>query len=152
MRPILSAIVLSGACVAFGLGCEARPGFYPNQDPTLREPIKTLRADGSQRLYPSEAPRVKGIAARAQIGYMSKTIDVANLGDEDWKDVEVWVNETYVCFLPIVQHGVLKSIPFNALFDREGNYIPRNSSTFIVQSVEVYIGGKLYEVKTQLPH
>lgn len=151
MRAILpSTGLLAVMCGALSLGCEAKPGILPNADPNLRKPIKTIRADGVQRAYPSEAPRAKGLAGRAQVGYMAKNVDVANFGDEDWTDVEIWVNETYVCHLPKIEAGVAKSIPFDALFDREGNHVPNRK--LIVDTVEVYMGGKLYDLKVGLPH
>lgn len=134
------------------LGCESRPGYYPNQDLSLRKPIRTIRADSVQRIYPAEAARVKGIAARSQVGYMAKTVDVANLTDTDWTEVEVWVNETYVCYLPKIEAGVLKSIPWDALYDRDAKTLPKESHNFVVNTVEVYMGGKLYEVPVRLAY
>lgn len=127
-------------------GCEARPGLLPNKDASLRRPTAVIRADGAQRIYPSEAPRLKGLAARSQIGYMAKTVEVANLSTDEWENVEVWVNGQYVVYLPRIERGVLKSIPWDALYDREGKHLPKDSRTFVVNTVEVFMGGSLYDV------
>lgn len=141
--------MLAGAVVGLlgsAGGCEETPGYYPNQDLTLRRPVKEIRADAAQRIYPVDAAKVKNLPVRARIGYMAKTVDVVNLTDTDWTDVEVWVNGQWVCHLPRMEAGVLKSIPWNAFYDREGKSLPRESQSFVVSQVEVYMGGKLYAV------
>jgi hypothetical protein len=139
-------------------GCN-EPGYYPNQDPALRKPKPALRADATQRLYPAEASRVKGLAIRAQIGYMARTVDVANLTDQDFANVEIWVNGQYVCYLPKMEKGVLKSIPWDALYDREGKHPPTEgpaARAFVVNTVELYTdmgnGAKLYDVPVSVAY
>lgn len=122
---LLAALLLTG--------CKDTPGFYPNAEPALRNSVGSYRTDAAQRIYPTEAPRGSNLVARAQIGYVVKAVDVANLSTADWDNVEVWVNKQYVCFLPKMQAGRLKSIPFDALFDRNGQHIPRDSRTFVVE-------------------
>lgn len=152
----MSRMVFAGAVVVgLGLltaGCTEKPGYYPNQDPALRKPVVAYRADAAQRIYPTNATRVRGLAARSQIGYMAKTVDVANLSAEDFENVEVWVNGKYVCFLPRIEKGVLKSIPFDALYNREGQHIPKDSRTFVVETVELYMGEKLYDLVVQIAY
>lgn len=149
---VLAAGLVLLAGVGLAGGCTEKPGYYPNRDPALRRPVVSLRADAAGRIYPSEATRVRGLAARSQIGYMAKTVDVVNLSGEDFENVEVWVNGRYVCFLPVIERGVLKSIPYDAMFDREGNAIPKESRTFVVETVELYMGGKLYDLVTQIAY
>jgi len=140
-----AALVALGAVLAGG--CTDTPGMLRNQDASLRRPTSVIRADAAQRVYPSEAPRVRGLASRSQIGYMAKTVEVANLSTEDWENVEVWVNKQFVVFLPRIEKGTLRAIPFDAMFDRDGRHIPKNSRTFVVETVEVFMGGKLHDVK-----
>lgn len=128
-------------------GCTNQPGMLPNQDATLRKPVWVIRADAAQRAYPAEATRVRGLVARSQIGYMAKTVEVANLSTEDWENVEIWVNKEFVVFLPKIEKGTLRAVPFDAMFNREGKHIPTDSRTFVVETVEVFMGGKLYDVK-----
>lgn len=78
---------------------------------------------------------------------MAKTVDVANLSTEDWENIEVWVNKEFVVFLPKIEQGTLRSIPFDAMFNRQGQHLPKDSRTFVVETVEVFMGGKLYDVK-----
>ena len=141
-----------GAMAMALAGCHDTPGFYPNQDVALRKPIGNYRMDAARRTYPADAPRVRGLAARSQIGYVVKAVDVANLSDEDWNEVEVWVNKQYVCYLPRMEKGVLKSIPFDALYDGDGHHVPTGSRTFIVETVEVFFGGKLYDMPVRVAY
>lgn len=156
------AVILGGAVVGAivggGMGCD-EPGYYPNQDPALRKSRTALRADSTQRLYPADASRVKGLAIRSQIGYMARTVDVANLTDQDFANVEVWVNGQYVCYLPKMEKGVLKSIPWDALYDREGKHLPTDGAgvrSFVVNTVELYMdnggGAKLYDVPVSVAY
>jgi hypothetical protein len=140
---ILAFAAMSVAVV----GCRETPGLLRNQDPVLRQPKTVLRADAARRTYPSEAARVQGLAARSQIGYMAKTVEVANLSDADWDSVEVWVNKQYVVFLPKIEARALRAIPFDAMYDQSGQHLPTESRTFVVETVEVFMGGKLYDIK-----
>lgn len=138
--------VLTLAAVALG-GCAQKPSLIPNQDPALRRTKAEFRADAATRVYPANAPRGRNLESRSQIGYMAKRVDVANLSQTDWQNVEVWVNQRYVVFLPRIERGTLRSIPFTALFDNQGNHIPTDSRTFVVETVEVLIDGQLYDIK-----
>lgn len=142
------SVILLGAALV--IGCAPRPGVVPNSDPALNKPVASYRTAAAQKIYPSEAPRVKNLAARASVGYAAKTVDVANLTAEDWTDLEVWVNGEYVVALPKIDKGTLRSIPWDALFDRNGNHLPTRSHDFVVRTVEVYMGGKVYEIPIRL--
>lgn len=133
--------------LAAGAACAAKPSLLPNRDPALRRTVAEFRADAATRSYPADAPRGRGLEARSQIGYMAKRVDLANLSQQDWENVEVWVNRQYVVFLPRIERGTLRSIPFTALFDRDGNHMPTNSRTFVVETVEVLLDGQLYDIR-----
>lgn len=146
----MAGVVVAAATAAVGGaggGCAAQPSLLPNPDPALRRTVAEFRADAATRSYPAEAPRGRGLEARSQIGYMAKRVDVANLSQQDWQNIEVWVNRRYVVFLPRIERGTLRSIPFTALFDREGNHMPTDSRTFVVETVEVLLDGQLYDIK-----
>lgn len=148
---MLKKMMVIGLGVAAFVGCKDKPGYYPNRDEYLRKPVSMIRADGSKRIYPSEAPRGRDLVARSQVGYMAKTVDVANLSSEDWGEFEIWVNGQYVVDVPGLKAGELTSVPWDALYDREGKHPPRDSRTFLVSTVEVYKDGKLYDVRVMIP-
>src|ERR1043165_6030897 len=80
-------------------GCEAQPTLFPNPDPELRLSCKQLAADASQRFpYRANLPHASEPRARAQVAYELKRIEIVNFSDQDWENVEVWVNRKYVCF------------------------------------------------------
>lgn len=147
---LAAAGLAAGGWMAAGVlavGCAARPSLLPNVDPALRRTVAELRADAATRSYPADAPRGRGLAARSQIGYMAKRVDVANLSQTDWQNVEVWVNRRYVVFLPRIEAGTLRSIPFTALYDRDGQHLPTDSRTFVVETVEVLVDGQLHDLR-----
>jgi len=132
-------------------GCAGRPSILPNTDKNLRKTSAQFAADAAKRQpYKSDAPRGGTIAARAQVGYMLDRLEVVNLSDTDWSNVEIWVNKKYVLFLPIMEKGKLKALPFQMLFDDGGNSFPTDNNKIRVETVEILKDGKLYDVTTKL--
>ena len=74
----------------------------------------------------------------------------ANLSQEEWDNVEVWVNRNYVVFLPKMEPNKLKTLNFQMLFDEKGNYFPLDNKKVLVDKVEVYRDGKMYDVPVRL--
>lgn len=109
-------------------------------DAAKRGPFSTTRPVGAE----AEAP------ARAEVGYGLKRLSIVNLSNEDWTNVEVWVNRQYVCFVPNMEKGVLKRIDFTMLFNDKGQHFPRNNATIRIEQVDIVKDGKVYPVKTQL--
>jgi hypothetical protein len=132
-------------------GCAQRPPMLLANDPALRKPSVELAADAVKRFpYKADAERGGEAVGRAQVGYSLNVIEILNRSDMDWTDVEVWVNKSYVVFLPKIETGKLKRIPFLALFNDAGKNFPTNNKEARVQTVEVFHGGKMYELKVQL--
>jgi len=132
-------------------GCAGRTELMPNSEPALRKTPPQFAADAAKRFpYHADAPRAGDAQARAQIGYGVERIEVVNHSTEDWKDVELWVNRTYVIHLPVMQKGVLKSIPFQAIFNDQGQCYPSDFRKNHIETLEVYKDGALYQVATQL--
>jgi hypothetical protein len=133
------------------LGCAGRTELIPNSDPALRRKPPEFAADAARRHpYKADAPRGGEAAARAQIGYSADRLEVVNLSDQEWTEVEVWVNQDYVVFVPVMQPGKLKSIPFQALYDGYGHAFPTDNRKNLVNKLELYHDGKMYDVKLQL--
>jgi hypothetical protein len=143
------------ACVlcASIFGCAQRPELLPNSDPALNKRSTELAADAAKRFpYNSDAPRGGTAKGRCQVGYTLNKLEIANQSDADWKDVEVWVNQSYVVHLPVLKAHAQKvtSIPFQAIFNDKGRSFPTNNSKVLVDKVEVYYGGTMYDVPKQL--
>jgi hypothetical protein len=132
-------------------GCAGRPALLPNPDPTLDKPSTVFAADAVKRFpYKSDAPRGGEAVARAQVGYTLNRLDIVNLSDEDWSDVEVWVNQGYVVHVPLMKAHELKRLNFQMLYNDNGQYFPVDNSKVLVKSVELYRDGKMYTVPVQL--
>ena len=144
--PALTAIALIVAGCAGG-----RPALIPNPDKNLRKASAQFAADAAVRHpYKSEAPRGGEAVARSQVGYSLDRLDLVNLSADEWQDVEVWVNQKYVVHLPRIEPNTLKIINFQMLYDDKGNYFPTNNKKVLVNKVEVFKDGKMYDVPVRL--
>src|SRR5947207_9463157 len=104
-------------------GCAGRPSLIPNSDKNLRRTSAQFAADAAKRHpYKANAPRGGEAVARAEIGYMLKQITIVNLSPETWNDVELWVNQKYVVFVPVMEPNKLKTLNFQMMYDDQGNY------------------------------
>jgi len=158
MKPLFNTLVsASGICLGFAAlvaGCAGRPSLLPNSDPTLRKTSTEFAVDSAKRFpYKSNAPQAGDAIGRAQVGYMMHTIEIANNSSDTWKNVEVWVNQKYVVFIPEMPPHVLKSLPFQMIYDDQGHYFPtenRKENDTLVRKVEIYTDDKMYNVPLQL--
>jgi hypothetical protein len=134
---------------AFAFGCADKPTIFPPSDPNLRRTSAEFAADAAKRHpYKADAPRGGQAVARAQVDYMADEIDVINLSKEDWENVEVWVNQNYVVFLPTMPAGKLEPISFKMLYDDSGKTFP--TKHVMVDKLELYRGGKMYDCTVKL--
>jgi hypothetical protein len=146
---IRRAVLLLAASTA--LGCAGRASFLPNPDPQLRKSSAQFAADAAKRHpYKSDAPRGGEAPSRAQVGYVLDRLEVVNLSDDDWKDVEVWVNQQYVVSIPDMQPGSLKQFNFQMLYDEKGNSFTTDNTETRIKSVELYHDGRMCSVPLQL--
>ena len=146
-----NSIVMMSAAIGLGLlaGCAGRPSLLPNSDPNLRLNSAQLAADGAKRHpFKSEAPKAGNALATAQFDTTFATVQILNYGDEDWHDVEVWVNQKYVVFIPQIDKDkkLVKTIPFQMLFDDSGNWFSTNGGKNPIASIEILRDGKMYNV------
>ena len=119
LRRCAASVVVLGLAVV--CGCADRPTILDNPDPALRLSSSELRGDALARFpYKQEAPKSKEIGARAQVAYPLNRMEMVNFSGKDWENVEVWVNQKYVCHVPKWQSGQLKEIHFPMLFDEKG--------------------------------
>jgi hypothetical protein len=145
-RFVFAAVICTGTALT---GCARHQELLPIRDPHLRKSGSEFAADAATRHpYPAEAPRAGEAHARAQVAYMLKRIEIANLSGQDWLGVELWVNRNYVVHLPVWEAGTLKKINFQMIYDDQGRHLP-TSRTF-VENVELLHNGQLYSVTTRV--
>ena len=136
-------------------GCNASvSSLLPNSDPALRKSAPEFAADAAKRHpYKADAPRGGEAPARASVNYASDVIQLANFADEDWRDVELWVNKTYVVRLAKLDKGAdrVKTVNFWMLADAGGRPFPTNnlSTESQVYRVELLRDGTMYDVRAQ---
>jgi len=151
MKKSLTIALLGGLGLA--AGCAGRPSLVPNSDPNLRRTSAQFAADAARRHpYKADAPRGGAAMGRAEYNLLMGTLQVLNYSDEDWDNVEIWVNRKYVCWLPKIEKGKqrVKTINFQMLYDDAGNYFWTNGGKTPVEQVELYKNGKMYSIDTYL--
>lgn len=147
------ACCFGALAIAMLAGCEGRPALIPNSDPALNKTSTQFAADAAKRFpYPGNSARTGDAPGRAEIDLMMAQLQVLNSGDDDWKDVDIWVNATYVCHVPLIPKGKLtvKTIAFGMLFDARGNSFSTEGGKNPVNRVEVARNGKLYAIPMRL--
>jgi hypothetical protein len=139
--------------IAMAGGCAGRPALIPVSDPDLKKSSAEFASDAAKRTYPAEAPRGGDAAAQAEIdhGWLNR-IKLVNLSDQDWQDVDLWVNQKYVVHLGHWPKGQLKKVNFQMLYDAGGKSFPINNGNKgpVVQTVELAREGKVYAVPAKL--
>jgi hypothetical protein len=147
-RPLHRAL----ACVVFvGIvaGCTNQPGLFPNSDPRLRKTSTQFAADAARRHYEADAPTTTPTYAQAQIDYQTKNISLENLTDTDWTNVEVWIDQKFVLFIPVMEKQTAKSLTFDMFFDSDGNFFTEYGQTPLKPTIDIYRDGKLF---TSIPY
>ena len=150
------AILLGLGFLTAGFGCDGRASLIPNKDESLRKTSTAFAADAAQRTYPADAPKGGDAVGRVEVSYGIKAMELANLSEEDWNNVEVWVNHEYVVFVPLIPkkkdgEGV-RHLNFQMLYNKKGEHLPIGliNSSIRVDKVEILRDGKLYNVPFQL--
>jgi len=143
----------SKLCIAIALGlsagCAGRPSLLPNTDENLRKTSTQFAADAAKRHpYKADAPRGGDAEATVQYNPTFARFDILNYSTSDWHDVELWINQNYVVFIPLLQKNKerVESLPFQMLFDESGNYFTTDGGKNPVKNVEIYRDGKMYTV------
>jgi hypothetical protein len=150
-----AALFLIAILLALLGGCEGRVSLFPNADPELRKAPPEFAADAAKRFpYKANAAVAVEAAGRASVDYGLDVLQLTNISDEDWNNVELWINKQYVLFLPKVEKGAqsIKTLNFQMFFNDRGQSFPTNNipADNQVHSVEVLRDGKLYAIRTQL--
>jgi hypothetical protein len=129
------------------IGCAGRPALIPVSDPDLKKTSAEFAADAAKRSYKPEAARGGDAQAQAEVNHgMFNRIEAINLSEENWNNVELWVNGQYVVHLANWPAKQLKKVNFQMLFDNNGKSFPIDNKTVRVQKIEVERDGKFYNV------
>lgn len=130
------------------VGCTTRPPFMTNADPALRKSSAQFAADAAHRHYEADAPKGGFANGRAEVDYGIHRITIANSSNEDWDNVELWLNHEYVVFIPKVPANAARSesMNFQYIFDQHGNSFPTNSLETPINSVDLFMNGKMYSL------
>jgi len=136
-------------------GCEGRVSLFPNSDPELRKTPPEFAADAAKRFpYKASASAAGEASGRASVDYGLDVIQVTNISDDDWTNVELWINKQYVVFIPKLEKGAqsVKTLNFQMIFNDKGQSFPTNNIPLDnqVHTVELLRDGKLYAVRCQL--
>ena len=140
------------AC-GFLVGCEGRPSLVPNSDPALQRTSTQFAADAAHRFpYPAAAPREGDAKGRVEVDLMLGTLQLLNYSNEDWTDIDIWVNQSYVCHLPKISRSKEKveTINFQMLYNNSGDFFWTDGGKAPIKQVEIYRDGKLYRVPLAL--
>jgi hypothetical protein len=145
---LFSLLIL--ASLLLGLGCAGRPSLIPNREPALRKTSTQFAADAAKRHpYRDDVPHAGEAVARAELDYMLNEVVVANLSQEDWQDVELWLNKKYVVHVPKMTRGTQVNLPFQMLYDDAGNSLP-TSNIMKTAHLEAKMDGKIYDIPVRL--
>ena len=157
-RASLTGMAAWMICLGLG-GCGNSPSVFSNSDPYLKGKEMTYFAsDAGRRTYPADAPKgeAKEAPARAQVRYKPwNEVGIVNLSaTDDYKDVEIWVNQKYVIFLPRMEKKAPEPkytrIDFKMIYDRTGKFFETSDEQPRISKLEMFTGGKLYQVPIEI--
>jgi hypothetical protein len=147
----LVAAVMSVMCLPLLGGCQGTGALIPPKDPDLKKTAAQFAADAAKRTYPAEAPRGGDAQAQASVDHgVFNRIEMLNLSDDNWTDLEVWVNGTWVFHVSNWPAHSLKKVNFATLFDRDGKPFPMDNKSVRVNKIEILREGKVYDVPMKL--
>lgn len=152
MKKCVGAMAACGISL-LGLGCAGRPALLPNYDPDLRKTSAQFAAAAVKlHPYPDVAPRGGEALGRSMIDYTFKTVEIINYSDDDWTNVQLWINKGYVVGVPKIAKGKDRTtlLNFQMFYDDAGNYFVTDFGKKRVDTLEMFRDGKLYTIKLGL--
>src|ERR1700722_20961280 len=153
------ALCLCSSVVAVGLflfasGCTSRPSFVrsANADPARRKSNAEFAQDASLPQYESNASPAGAANGGAVIDYGFHYLSLVNSSNQDWINVEIWVNQKYVIMIPKISANAAQAeiVSFDMIYDSHGASFPTDSAKTPITSVEVFDSGKMFSLMTQL--
>ena len=135
--------------VALAAGCASGDRRWnPNPELSLQKKPAEYAAYAAEQVYPADATRAEGSPVLAEVDYGYDVVNLVNVGEEDWNDVNVWVNQQFVVKLGSLPVRVQRGVNFHALYDREGLRAP--SRGVWIRTVEIERDGQLYPLRIRI--
>lgn len=135
-------------------GCETNSStLVPNPDHDLNKSMAKFSADAATRKYPAtqssslaaiSPTQVQQAPFRGEVDYQLRVINIVNLSDTAWNNVEVWANGKYVCFVPTFPARMQRGVAFRILFSPDGDRPPLRG--LWLNKVELIKDGAIYSV------
>lgn len=145
-RALFALSIVAGSLT---LGCQGNAVLIRNTDTSLNKSAATFASEAKEYFpYPADAQRGERIDARAEIGYMWNVVNIVNYSAQDWENVELWVNKSYVLPLAKMEAGQTKRISFKMIYNDQGEYFPLGGT--MIKELEIKKDGILYTVPTQI--
>lgn len=145
-----AAAIVAATALGAG-GCSNKPTLIPPGNPALRKTISQFAADGAKRHpFKDDLPSGGQAVARAEVDYGLDVLHIVNLSDEDWQNVELWVNHDYVVFVPAIKPKVQETVNFEIMYDGNGKAFPTDNRVTRVDKLQMVRDGKLYEIPLRL--
>ena len=142
LRNTLAALALSTM-----VGCSASSTFQPLGSRGADEQAE-LASYAAKAQYPSDAKPSAEIKAGALIDSRENTVKIANFSDIPMRDVNVWVNGSFVYKVGMVpSHGTVVVKP-DQLFDSSGQNMSKLKAT--PNRVELQTGDRFYSLGTAM--
>ncbi|MGF1634737.1 MAG: hypothetical protein ACFCVE_12870 [Phycisphaerae bacterium] len=127
------------------LGCE--PTLQPYSRAEYRKTPEDLRLQAMPlHPYPASLPEVSPSYVGGQYGLSVNRLELLQDSGEDWKDLQVWVNETYVAPLGDMPDGKLVQVPFRVMYDAQGKEMPWFRTDVVPEKVEIVREGQRVQV------
>jgi hypothetical protein len=128
------------------VGCEGTVSLIPDADPQLRKPPAVFAADAAKRHYEAAAHKIPDTDFRAQYALIVHQVDLANISNQDWQNVEIWINGTYVVHIPFFEKKSDKTLYFSMFYDQSGHHFDTNYGQNPIKKLEVFRDGAMYAV------
>ena len=138
--------VLSGLLLGMSAGgcASGSSDLNPSSDRNLRKPRKTFMADAAARAFPDPAPKAVKAPMRGEVDYFLHVINIVNLTDTPWENVDVWINQKYVCHVVRLAPRRQEGVNFEVFYDKDGKRAPMRGVW--VEKVQLVTDGKVYDL------
>jgi hypothetical protein len=126
------------------VGCSSGSGLKPFASGPDREEAAQLAAYAATARYPADAKPSSDLRAAALIDPKGDEIRIANLSDQPLRDVNVWINGTFVHKVSVIPaHGTV-TVDRKEFYDPSGKSMAQLNA--MVHRVEIQSGDHLYAV------
>ena len=126
------------------VGCSSSGGFKPFASGPDREEAAQLAAYAATAHYPADAKPSNDLRAAALIDAKGDEIKVANLSDQPMRDVNVWINGTFVHKVSVIPAHGSTNVDRKEFYDASGKSMAQLNA--MVHRVEIQSGDHLYAI------